>query len=264
MRNTVFILLFLMTGIWQPAVAQNRNWYSYYNAKTGLYGFKDGSGKVKIPARFNDLIRANRFRNIVAVMEGESGKSYYLLKNGQKVARDSLFVWDMSYDCEQEGKIRFHDPVTDKVGFLDQNGQVKIPAVYNDAQPFYNGLALVIHNGKRICADGKPFNKDSCEHWSWNGTTALIDTNGVILADSIDVTKTENLNWYTLKTTTQPADTALYTSFKAKKNGFYNFINYEKEFKNWFYQQFLSGLNQKKMSGYCFQEVTVEGLFKHT
>lgn len=265
MRITVIILLLLLVpGAMLPAVAQKPgNWYSYYNAKTDLYGFKDAKGKIKIPARFNSSTHAWTFRNIIAVTDGRTNKSYYLLKNGKKVARDSLFVWDMSYDCEQEGKIRFYDPVTDKIGFLDQNGKVKIAAVYNDAQPFYNGLALVIYNGERICADGKPFNKDSCEHWSWNGTTALIDDSGRIVADSIDITKTENLNWYALKKTAQSADTALYTSFKAKNNGFYNFINYEKEFKNWFYQQFLINLNKKTLARYCFKEVTVEGLFKH-
>ena len=266
MRVTVFTLLFLIiTGIWLSAAAQKtNNWYSYYNTKTDLYGFKDAKGKIKIPARFNALTRAWTFRNIIAVMDGNTNKSYYLLKNGQKVAGDSLFVWDMSYDCEQEEKIRFHDEITDKVGFLGKDGKITIPAVYNDAQPFYNGLALVVYNGKRICADGKPFNKDSCEHWSWDGPTALINDRGVILADSIDVMTTENLNWYSLKKTAQPAGSALYTSFKAKNSGFYNFINYEKEFKSWFYRQFLLNLNQKTLSEYCFDEVTVKGLFKQT
>ncbi len=239
------------------------NWYSYYNAKKDLYGFKDAKGKVKISARFNAATRAWTFRNIIAVTDGNTNQSYYLLKNGKKVAKDSLYVWDMTYDCEQEGAIRFRDPVTDKVGFLGSNGNIIIPAVYNDAQAFHNGLALVIYNGKRRCADGTPYQAD-CEHWYWQGTTALINSSGAIVADSVDERTTENINWYSLKIAGQPADTGLYNSLKGKGGKYYTFINYNKEFEQWFYQSFLTKANTPYISALSFDEVTVEGLYKHT
>lgn len=266
MRNTKVCLTLLLIWIFgSPLFAQPSNtWHSYYNSKKDLYGFKDAGGKIKISARFNALTRAWTFRNIIAVTEGRTNESYYLLKNGQKAGKDSLYIWDMSYDCEQEGTIRFRDPITDKVGFLGKDGKVIIPANYNDARPFYNGLALVIHKGKRVCADGKPYKADSCEHWYWDGITALINKNGTIQADSIDMAATENLNWYSLKVMTRPADTTLYTSFKAANNQVYTFINYEKEFKNWFYGHFSATLNLRGLQMNCFDEITVEGLFKHT
>lgn len=261
-------LYFISILLWicvNPLYAQlPDNWYSYHSSEKDLYGFKDAKGNIKIPARFNTLTRASVFRNIIAVTEGSNGKSYYLLKNMQKVAKDSLYVWDMSYDCEQESKIRFRDPVTDKVGFLGKNGKVVIPAIYNDARPFYNGFALVIHNRKRICGDGTPYKADSCEHWSWDGTTAMIDSNGIKVADSLNIIATENLNWYSFKIADYPADTALYTSFKAENSKYYSFINYEKEFKYWLYQNFLPGLQNQSLSSYCFNEITVEGLWKQT
>ncbi|MFD1257962.1 WG repeat-containing protein [Mucilaginibacter terrae] len=176
---------------------------------------------------------------------------------------DSLYVWDMTYDCEQEDAIRFRDPVTDKVGFLGKNGNLAIRANYNDARPFYNGLALVVHDGKRVCADGTPY-KAGCEHWSWDGKTALINRQGEIVADNINLMVTDHLNWYSCKIADSPADTTLHTSFKTKNNKYYTFINYQKEFKKWFYQQFITGLQAGKLSSYCFDELIVEGLWKQT
>src|SRR5206468_2695683 len=117
------------------------------------------------------------------------------LKNGKKTGRDSVYLWDFTYDHEQEGKIRFRDKKTDKVGFFNKEGKIVIPAVYNDAGPFNNGLALVIHDGKRTCAD------KSCEHWSWNGINALINTHNKIIADDININETDDIEWATLKIT---------------------------------------------------------------
>ncbi|WP_345953959.1 WG repeat-containing protein [Mucilaginibacter sp. PAMB04168] len=255
----------MVSGIMMLAKAQKaENWYRYYDAEKDTYGYKDAQGKIKISARFTGITPTPTFKNIIAVTEGRTNKSYYLLKNGQKVAKDSLYAWDMTYDCEQEGKIRFRDRVTDRVGFLDNNGKVVIPAVYNDARPFYNGLSLVIHNGKRICADGTPYKADLCEHWSWNGITALINNRGEIIADSVDITAIENLNWFSCKIVDSVADTTLYTSFKTKKGKYYTFINYQKEFTNWLYNQFLINLKSKALLLNCFDEIIVERVWKQT
>ena len=260
----VLLLLIVTLGVRFSACAQVPNtWYSYYNTKQDLIGFKDSNGKIMVPARFGGITRASVFQNIIAVTDANTNTSYYLLKNGKQVAKDSLYVWDMTYDCEQESNIRFHDQVTDRVGFLSKNGKINIPAIYNDARPFYNGLALVIHDGKRICADGTPY-KVGCEHWSWNGITALINTAGTLVADSIDITNTDNMNWYSCKMTDAPADTTLYTSIKANNGKYYTFINYQKEFNSWFYQNFMKNLKGSSLSAYCFNEVIVEGLWKQT
>lgn len=258
----LFSLLLLISGSRLFAQAPG-NWYSYYDAKKELYGFVDAKGKIKIPARFNGLTRARVFKNIIAVTNAATSQSYYLLKSGKQSGKDSLYVWDMSYDCEQEGKIRFRDAKTDKVGFFATDGKVTIPAVYNDAQPFYNGLAVVIYNGKRVCADGSAVDaKNPCEHWSWAGVTALIDENGTIVADSLDIDQLSGINWYSLQTSAKPADTTIRISFKTKNAGYYTFINYKKEFSQWFHKEYLNTAHQASLSA-LFNLVCVEGLFKN-
>jgi hypothetical protein len=264
MKYFTFILLMCLYG--NPLFAQEADdcLHSYHKAGKSIYGYKDAKGSIKIPAQFEGLPPASKFRNIVAVTEAASYKSYYLLRNGHKVGRDSVYVFDMTYDCEQEGMIRFRDPKGDKVGFLGKDGKVVIPAVYNDAGPFHNGLALVLHDGKRICADGTPYIANACEHWIWEGTTALINDRGDVVADSIHLTDTENLNWYSYKTRDGQADTTIYTSLKVKGDRYLTFINYQKEFTNWFYQYLLNGLPAGNLSDDCFEEVTVEELWKRS
>ena len=226
----LFLLLILLLA--SPVFAQiNNNWYIYHDVKKEVNGYKDSKGKIKILARFNGLTSALVFRNIIAVSDAVTNKSYYLLKSGKKVGTDSLYVWDMSFDCEQEGKIRFRDNNTDKVGFFGTNGKVAIPAKYSDARPFYNGLAVVLHHGKRICAGGGEVNmKNPCEHWSWDGITAIINSRGQIVADSLDINKLQNINWYSRQIGNTSANDATRVSIKAKNGTYYSFINYEKEF----------------------------------
>ncbi|WP_158827422.1 WG repeat-containing protein [Mucilaginibacter lacusdianchii] len=246
----------------KPLAAQTaERWYRFYDAKDDLYGYKNPKGRIKINPRFNGLTRAKIFKNIIAVTEYNNGKSYYLLKNGKKVGSDSLYVSDMSYDCEQEGKIRFRDAKTDKVGFFGADGKILIPTIYNDARPFYNGLAVVLYNGKRLCADGSEVNsKNPCEHWYWNGTTALINSKGRLIADSLDIMALQNINWYSMQISDHAADTTLRVSFKGKNGRYYSFIDYEKQFKQWFYKHYL---NQHNVTPSTFDLVCVEGLFKN-
>lgn len=263
MRSIYFSLTIVLLLLALCAKAQTKGaWYRYYDEKQERYGFKDNKGKIKIKPRFNGMISALEFNNIMAVTDAVSGKSYYRLKNGQKAGVDSLYVWDMTYDCEQEGKIRFRDPTTDKVGFLDKNGKVAIPARYNDAKPFYNGLALVIYGGKRVCPDGTPYDAEKCEHWVWTGTTALIDTAGNIVADHIDFERTLHLNWYACKLHTAPVTSGDYTSFKAVNGQYYSFIDYQKEFKNWFYHRFMIDVMASNSNPGYYKIVTVDNTAK--
>jgi hypothetical protein len=260
MKACITILIICIYSQVLSAQTSN-NWYSFYNRKTDLIGFKDSLGNTKIPAQYSSFTNASTFRNIIAVSESDFKQSYYLLKNGRKVGKDSLYIWDMTYDCEQEGSIRFRDSITDRIGYFDKEGKEIIKALFNEAQPFYNGVATVIHDGKRVCADGKPYDS-SCEHWYWDGITALINKEGKIIADNIDGATIANLNWYSMKVANQPADTNLYTSIKGVDNQFYTFIDYEKEFKQWFYSKFLAEVDAGRLQMNCFDEVMVEGLSK--
>jgi WG containing repeat len=254
-----FTLLFLVTLIYSTVNGQSKkNWYYFRDKKTGLIGYKDRQGNIKIPAKFGGFTGALVFRDIIAVTEDKTGQSYYLLKNGKKIGSDSLYVWDNDFDNLIEDKIRFRDKKTDKVGFFNKNGKIIIPAVYNDARPFHNGLALVVHNGKRVCLDGSMYNDSApCEHWSWNGISSIIDTQNRIVADNISIDETGDINWFALKITRLTPDTTLYTSFKAPGGNFYSFLNYKKEFKKWFYKTYLNNLNQN-VAADCYKKLAVE------
>ncbi|EHQ24859.1 WG repeat-containing protein [Mucilaginibacter paludis] len=255
----VCVILFYNAGYAQKSA----NWYGYYNQKTALIGYKNSSGRVEITARFSGLTRASVFKHIIAVNNQRTNTSYYLLKNGKMVAKDSLYVWDMTFDCEQEGKIRFRDPKTDKVGFLGADGKIAIAALYNDARPFHNGFAEVLYNGRRVCPDGSAFDQHNpCEHWGWDGVTALVDTKGNVIADSLESSELQNLNWHSMQMSDQPADTTLRVSFKAKDGRYYSFVNYEKEFDLWFNNYYLAHV-QHACRLNSFDMICVEGLFKN-
>ncbi len=199
MRHTiVFILCFSFVQIlWgQPKDI----WIRFYDTATDLSGYKDLNGKIQIPAKYNNFTRADTFHNIIAVKEqmDSSNEEYYLLKDGRQVGQDSVFMFDFTYDCESEGKIIFNDKKKNRVGFFDKNGVVIIPAIYNAATPFCNGLAIALKNAKRSCW-GENEDTLNCDHLGWKGgETVIINDKNEILVDSLKEYPT-NINWYSLK-----------------------------------------------------------------
>jgi hypothetical protein len=186
-------------------------------------------------------------------------RNYYVLKNGNKVGVDSVYTWDYTTPCATEGKILFRDKKTDKVGFFSENGKIAIPAVYNDAQPFYNGLALTVRNAKRTCLDGKEFNiNDPCEHWYWKGISSLINDKNEIEVDGINVEQLDEINWYSLKKGNQLLDTAIYINLQGRNGKYYSYINYKKEFKQWFNNHYLESLNPLELQKNCFEEIAID------
>lgn len=194
------------------------------------------------------------FYNIVAV--SEKTKQYYLLKNGKKVGVDSVYAFDWDYDCEQEGKIRFKDHKLNRVGFLDKNGFPVIPAMYNYASPFRNGMSLVCYGASLRCMD-EVEDTTNCEHYGWvGGMNLLINEKNEILIDSLDLSY-RNLNWHSLKMNIPNLDTNLYFSVTGRYGITYSFVDYNKEFTQWFYDVFISSLRQEgNVRDHLFEEVT--------
>jgi hypothetical protein len=238
---------------------KNDIWVRYYDTTSQLSGYKDLKGNTKIPAKYDNFTQADTFYNIIAVTEkiDSSYKSYYLLKDGRTVGQDSVFMLDFTYDCESEGKILFKDNKIDRVGFFDKNGLAIIPAIYNAALPFRNGLAIALKNAKRRCW-GENEDTLNCEHLSWSGgETVLINDKNEILIDSLkgDVT---NINWYSLKINDPNIDTSIWVSIQGKSEKVYSFVNYEKEFTKWFYSKFLLAVNSSskdKLKKLLFSEI---------
>jgi len=235
-------------------------WVRFYDTTTELSGYKNLKGNIKIPAKFENFTRADSFYNIIAVTEkiDSNYKSYYLLKDGRKVGQDSVFMFDFTYDCESEGKILFEDKKKDRVGFFDKNGIAIIPAIYNAATPFRNGLAIALRNAKRSCW-GEHEDTLHCEHLSWSGgETILINDKNEIVADSLKE-YLSNINWYSLKINEPNIDTSIWVSIKGTNGNVYSFINYDKEFTKWFYSNFLPALNSSsnnKLKELLFSQIT--------
>ena len=220
-------------------------WYPFFKNNSNTMGFKDKNGRVMIRPKFFAPFSTGNFNNIYAVNEID-GDEYYLLKNGNKVGKDSVYVFETEYAKESEGKIKFRDKKTDKVGFFDKNGKVIIPAIYNDAGDFHNNIALVIKDAHKQKWESKSKSENhegDCNHWSWKGgKTLAINTSGSILFEipldnyshSIDYK-----NVYKKNTLNENVDSDIYTSYKGNDGNIYSFYSPEKDFKKWFETNFL-------------------------
>lgn len=261
------IIIFLVFNIFNSFSQNiNQDWVLFRDEKNdNLIGYKDLDGIIKIEPKFTFLTSSVIFKNIIPVFEKTNIKNkddykttqYYLLKSGKKVGIDSLYVFDFTLDCENEDKIRFRDSKTDKVGFFDKNGKVTIPAIYNDAGKFYNGLAIVIKDAIRMCWEGNEYSKENqCEHWSWKGNTQIINSKNELVLENIDLKKFQNIDWYSLEVNPKEINPNNIT-FKALDGNTYSFINTKKEFEIWLYNDFLSKSDKSFFLNNCFENITI-------
>ncbi|MGB4776385.1 MAG: WG repeat-containing protein [Daejeonella sp.] len=255
-KYIICITLFFNTGLFAQ---KNDSWIRFQDKKTELFGYKDLKGNIKIPASLNEGFGVpDTFNNIIGVTE-DLGKDrpyefYYLLKNGKKVGRDSVYISsDLYFDCENEDKIKFKDSKKDKVGFFNKSGKVIIPAIYNDVSPFYNGVSLVLINAEKeyLIHDGG----GKSEHWYWKGgKKMLINDKNEILIDSCKLSST--INWYSMEINRTGLDTAIYVSLKGENNKIYSFMDYKKEFNKWFFSEFITSIDQNKLINHYFEKIT--------
>jgi hypothetical protein len=260
------LIMFLFLNIYTLfSQSENQNWIQFRD-KEDLIGYKNAEGIIMIEPKFTFITNSLIFENIIPVFEKTNTQNkkdstnieYYLLKNGKKLGVDSLYVFDFTLDCENENKIRFRDHKTDKVGFFDQNGKVILPAIYNDASPFYNGFAVVIKDAKRICWEGEEYsNKNPCEHWGWKGKTQIINYKNQLILDNVDYNQILNIDWYSLKINPSEINPDNIT-FKAEDGNLYSFTNTQKEFERWFYDQFINNIDEAYFLINCFENITIQ------
>jgi WG containing repeat len=231
--------------------------YRYEIAKKDdtYYGFKDKKGKVIFPAKYNNLGVDSTFKNIIPVGEydGKKLSTYYLLRNGKKVLQDSVYMDEDFYgDTEQEDMIRFETQQPNRIGFLNKDGQIVLPNIYNWASAFNNGFAVVLQNAKRKCWEGT--DTIHCEHPGWEGgVSRLINKKGDIIIDSFPYS---NIDFFSLKIN-QTVDANYYTSYKAVNGDTYSFIDKEKHFTYWFNTIFKKEY-QNNLANYLFQNILLE------
>lgn len=265
MKKLLSLLLLVATVVRAQKAQPDAVWTQFTKKEKDdyKYGYKDADGRIRIPARFGNFTNAQKFRHIMAVNEDATQKQYYLLKNGRKVGRDSVYMFDYTFDCESEGKIRFQDYKKDRVGFLNIRGQVSIPAIYNYASPFHNGLALVLTGARRTCWGQEGGDTLSCEHSTWQGgREMLINEHNEVVVHDLGLPRPALLNWYSFKLNEAAPDTATTYTFRAVNGDRYTFTDYEKEFTRWFYGVFIPALRTGTagpVAPLCYSELAVSG-----
>lgn len=247
MKNIIQLFLLLISSFYFSQ--QDTNWYTFYNSDSTKIGYKDAKGNVRIEPKFElAMTNSKVFKDVVIVWEyakNYSGEKYYLNKEGKKFGKDSIYIFDFTFAEESEGKIKFRDSKTDKVGFFDKNGQVVIPAIYNDAGDFHNGLAIIMKDGVRKCwkeNNEKQPEYPNCEHWSWEGKTIMINTNNQELFEIPKENFTNSIDYnnvYKNFKLNENVDSDIYTSYKGNDGNIYSFYSPEKDFKKWFETKFL-------------------------
>ncbi len=187
---------------------------------------------------------------------------YFWLKSGRQVGVDSVYLSDYNPDCESEDKIRFYSHTSNRMGLLNAQGRVVIPATYNYVTPFHNGLAVGLLGARAVCLSGE---KDTmqCEHPSWvGGHTVLLNAQNHILADHLPDRLWPELNWYSLQINAPVVDTTITSTFRAVNGDRYSFINYRKEFTRWFYDVFVPAIctgEAARVAPLCYDELAVAG-----
>ncbi len=244
--KTYIIAACLIYSSFTLCAQNNDTWFSFWNEDSTLVGFKDQNNVVRIEPKFT-LCQAIKFDKIIAVTEliKNKYKPYYLTKSGSIVGRDSMYVFDNTFDCENEGFIRFHSRTTDKVGMINRDGKIVIPPKYNDLSRVYNGMIMALKGAKKVYTDKS--HKSGCEHYSWTGgNSILIDTSNKILVNNFLFFK-HNLNFFSLQITKQAHPDTTRVSFLAVDGSYYSFVDFEREFKQWLYNDLLKDPTMSKL-----------------
>lgn len=247
MKKIVILYTFLVLSC--STFAQNNDtWIAFWNKDTTLIGFKDKNGIIKIKPKFIGFIVAQQFQDIIAATEDKDNKwdSYYLTKSGKIVGRDSLYSFDNSPDCENEGFIRFKDWKNDKMGLFNGEGKVIIPAIYSDLTKVRNGMIVALKDALKT---------QHGEHFSWvGGKEILIDINNKILID--DFKDNNDLNFYSVEKSPAPSENSVRENFLGVDGQYYSFVNFDKEFKSWLKNDLLKDLSKANLLKHSSAKIT--------
>ncbi len=253
MKKIILMGLLILSGcvIHTP---QNGSWTAYRDDRSGLIGYKDQEGHIRIEARYVDFAVAGKFDNIIAVREERNGKTedYYLTKSGKTVEKNNIYYFDNGPDCESEGFIRFRDARTDKVGMLNGEGEIVIPAQYDDLSNVRNGLVAALKGAaKKYAGDEK---QSGCNHFNWEGGEAyLIDTNNRIMVANFQYDS--DLNFFSLKAGEKPSSNPNRKNFPGVDGRYYSFVDYKKEFHEWLDSALLNDLSRETLIRNAYHKI---------
>lgn len=189
-------------------------------------------------------------------MEENNGQieTYYLTKSGRKVGKDQIYFFDNGPDCESEGFIRFRDKKADKVGMLNDEGNIVIPPEYNDLTNARNGFVVALKGAKKEYLDEN--DPSGCNHFRWiEGKEYLVDTNNKIIIENFIYDS--NLDFFSIKIASEPIQDANRQNFLGVDGRYYSFIDYKKEFKKWLDLGLLASLSREKLIESSYERIHI-------
>jgi hypothetical protein len=166
---------------------QTSNRYRIY--ENSLYGFINGNGEVVIKPEFEI---ADNYYNGLAVIGDNWGPYGAINTNGDLVIEP---IYRTLGDFSENGlaPAEFSDWL---YGYINRNNDIMIPSTYSYAKPFYNGIAIVLIDSKRIFIDNKGvtitsnnyeamgnFNDERAMVENENGEIGFIDPHGNLVVN---------------------------------------------------------------------------------
>lgn len=237
-------LIFLCGTISFPQ--QSDFWTAFLDENEEIFGFKDCNGLIVVQPKFSSFSFVNKLEHIFIASEeiNDELDIYYLTKSGREFGRDSLYLFDNTPDCESEGFIRFRDNKTDKVGLFNRNGDVVIPAIYNELTEANNGLVVALKDAEKKF--GEEHQHSGCNHFSWiGGQSMLIDTNNrVIIENFADGLM---LDLYSRQVHDEIIESPNRNFFTGVDGKIHSFINYEKDFSFWLQRSLLDNFSEENL-----------------
>lgn len=152
-----------ITGCAQPNQENQINqknqdyWVGYADHSSGeeLYGFKDASGHITIPAKYTFSFTDTMYAIAFVIKDY---RCVCINRDEETILKP--FIFDNGPDYVSEGLFRFVE--NNKMGFADMNGNKVIPAAFDFVSPFRDGLSEYTLGGKKIYEAGG-------EYWTWEG-----------------------------------------------------------------------------------------------
>ena len=155
-------------------IEQHPNIQSFCDAKTKLIGFKNKKGKILIQPQYKASYEFSK-QGVADVLLTEDPKNWYKIDiSGKRLIKSYLF--DNGPDYYISGLSRYQDK--GKIGFIDLNAQIVIPAQFDWASPFFFSIPVVCNH----CVLEKAVPSDGCSHPEINGGNwGIIDKKGKII-----------------------------------------------------------------------------------
>lgn len=224
--------LLLFNACNQNSTNHKEDWIAFTEENSDLYGFANSDGDVMIEPQFSGPFSAKIFKNIIGVQvqKNDSIHQYYLLKSGQQLGHDSMYISDSKFDCEHEGYIRFTDPKTHFTGLFDSLGRVAIAPQFNTLSQVHKGYLLAKTQAQLVYPSHDP---NTTPLWI-GGHYKLINIKGETVVEFMYY-DAEHLNLHSLEISTDaPDDNPERTTYQGYDGRYYSFINNKKSFDQFF------------------------------